>query len=216
MDYPPPYIFFLWCGLILLPEAIIALFLKSETLKRIERTGWTIAGINVARNESVAEHTWGVSFLSWLITSNLLKAGDALDTGKVMTMAILHDLSESRISDIPYSAVSLGGPEMKDGKRAAEFAAIEAIFDSHDHLHQEAKSILSEYEERKSLESRIVHGADILDMLFHAISLERNGVNPKLVDQFFKSSKDKLAALNIRLLDEIYSGLESEHNRNMN
>jgi len=199
----------------MLPEAIIALFLKSETLKRIERTGWTIAGINVSRTESVAEHTWGVSFLSWLIALNLLKAGDTLDTGKVMTMAVLHDLSESRISDIPYSAVSLGGPAMKDGKRVAELAAIDAIFESHNHLHHEAKSILSEYDERISLESRIVHGADILDMLFHAISLERNGVDSKLLDQFFKSSKDKLASLNIRLLDEIFSSLESEHSRNM-
>ncbi|MDF1540514.1 MAG: HD domain-containing protein, partial [Candidatus Thorarchaeota archaeon] len=161
------------------------------------------------------EHTWGTSLLAWLIASNLSETGEVIDTGKVMTMALLHDISESQISDIPHSAVRLGGRVMKDGKLSAEYAAIDDIFDSQCSIHQNSKSIITEYYEQKSLESRIVHGADILDMLLHAISLERNGVNPKLLKPFFDSGEDKLASLNIMLVSEIYSNIEAEHKKNL-
>ncbi len=196
-------------------EEIISLFLKSATLKLVQRTGWAIAGVNSARNESVADHTWGTSLLGWLISLSLSESGEVIDTGKVMTMALLHDLSESQVSDIPRSAVRLGGRVMEDGKLAAEHAAIEAIFDSHGYILRYAKDLITEYDEQESLESRIVHGADILDMLLHAISLERNGVNPRLLGPFFESSEDKLSVLAIPLLNDLYSNIVVEHRKNL-
>lgn len=186
------------------------------SLKLLERTGWAIAGINLARNESVAEHSWSTSYLSFLLASSLKFRGESIDIEKVLNMAIFHDISESRISDIPHSAIILGGHEMRHGKETAESNAIQEILDPSSHIYEKVAAILAEYKEGLSLESRIVQGADLLDMLFYAISLEANGVDPKLLKQFFATSRERITSLNVQLVSKIYSHLESEHKRYLN
>ena len=47
---------------------IISLAKHSETLKRLVRTGWSLAGVNRIRPESVGEHSFGTALLSLLIS----------------------------------------------------------------------------------------------------------------------------------------------------
>ncbi|MFW9907942.1 MAG: HD family hydrolase [Candidatus Thorarchaeota archaeon] len=196
-------------------ENIIETFIHATSTKRMLRTGWSIAGVRLGRDESVAEHTWGTTFLTLLISKSLISSGEKLDLEKALAMAIIHDLAESKISDVPLTATELGGDQFRIGKRNAELAALKAIFSRLNEFRQESVSLLQEFSESVSLESKIVQGSDVLDMLFHAILLERNGVKPSILAQFFRSGQDKLNSLNLPLANEIFDFLSAEHEANL-
>ncbi len=192
----------------------IEMLLRSFSLKQIHRSGWDVAGILSGRKESVAEHSWGVSLVAWVISSDPSMKDEDIDLSKVFLMAIQHDLPESLTSDIPRKAIQLGGTDMKEGKIKAEVAAIEFLFsgtnlsDSAMYLHNELKSA-------NSIESRIVLVSDIIDMLLRAIALERNGVDPKMLDSFFSSSIDRVDSFRIEIASKIGKMLLEEHHSNL-
>jgi len=63
----------------------------------------------------------------------------------------------------------------------------------------------------ESIESRIVLSSDILDMLLHAIGLERNGVNAKILDQFFTTGLSRIKSFDIPIAIKIATLLYEEH-----
>jgi putative hydrolase of HD superfamily len=192
----------------------LEMLLRADSLKQIHRTGWDIAGILYGRKESVAEHSWGVSLVAWVIASDLSDKGDAVDLAKVLSMAIHHDLSESLTADIPRKAVQLGGDSLKIGKAKAESTAVEHLF-SGTNLLTDSMQLHNELKSAKSLESRIVLVSDTLDMLLRAISLERNGVDSKMLDSFFSSSINRLDSYKIELASKIGKLLYEEHSSNL-
>ena len=78
---------------------LIELFIHGNQLKRTPRTGWLQRG--VSQPETVAAHTCGVAFIA-LVLSELVEA--PIDRGRLLAMAILHDLPEGLTSDIPAPA----------------------------------------------------------------------------------------------------------------
>lgn len=117
------------------PELVEAL----GQLKETPRTGWLDRGIPVGETESVADHSFGVALLAWLL------APDELDRARVVELALVHDLAESAVGDVtPYDRDALPGlgpeerralldrrhvrcPERTLAKQAAEDAAIERL-----------------------------------------------------------------------------------------
>jgi putative hydrolase of HD superfamily len=72
--------------------------------------------VGVERPESVAAHSWGVALLV------LLRAPPELDRGKLLAMAVLHDLAEVRVGDLtPADGVP------KDEKHRREREAMVAL-----------------------------------------------------------------------------------------
>ena len=199
----------------MLPEDIIKSSMHAESMKRLERTGWSIAGVQLSRKESIAEHAWGTTFLSWLLSLHLISIGETVDIANVLTMAMLHDLPESIISDIPRPAVILCVDVLKEGKRRAEFAALVNILPPMKTLQEDANTLLIELNEGVTIESRIVKGADLLDMLLHAISLERGGVKATTLNQFFISSHESIQVLELEIVTSIYNILLKEHEENL-
>ena len=74
---------------------LLALYTQFATLKLLPRTGWLQRGVHNA--ESVAEHTFGVATLALLIGDTV----EGLDRGKLLAIAMLHDLAEALLSDLP-------------------------------------------------------------------------------------------------------------------
>ena len=66
--------------------------LKALKLKEISRAGWINSGLKNV--ESVAAHSWGVSYLA------LILMPEELDKERILSMAIFHDLGEAIIGDI--------------------------------------------------------------------------------------------------------------------
>jgi putative hydrolase of HD superfamily len=71
-------------------------------LKDVPRTGWLDRGIAPEETESVADHSFGVATLAWLL------APEELDRARVVELALLHDLAESAVGDAtPYDRETL-------------------------------------------------------------------------------------------------------------
>ncbi|MHA1902686.1 MAG: HD domain-containing protein [Candidatus Thorarchaeota archaeon] len=198
------------------PADIIRFCLNNEILKQLHRTGWDLSGVHNKDGESVASHIWGTSLISLLIALNLRSEGKDVDMGKLLAMANVHDLPESQISDIPKAALRFGGSGFKNGKRIAERNAMKYISELAGEHKDFFLELWSEIEDSKSIEAKIVMAADYLDMLIHAIALERAGVDPELTQNFFDSVQTKIDASELEIASELMRLLQSEHESNLN
>lgn len=193
---------------------IIRLAKHGETLKRVNRTGWSLAGVTHTRPESVGEHSFGTALLSLLISKELTNNGFRVDLSKVTSMSLIHDLPEALISDIPWTATQVGGKHLSEGKKTAEREAMTQIAMDKSNFENWLVDLWQDAEEKTTLESRIVSSADLLDMLIHVVTLEASGVSPEILDQFFTSSQDRINLLDIQVAAEIFWELYQEHLEN--
>lgn len=139
--------------------------LRLNRLKTTPRTGWAQRG--VPQVESVADHTCGVA-LTALTLAELIPG--EWDRGKILTMAILHDLAESVTGDL-----SLGGSRLlpEGAKAEMEQRAMSELLDG---LGFGASwlTVWREFADLASGEARIVRDADRVDLLTQALVYERN------------------------------------------
>lgn len=144
---------------------LLAIYRRILTLKLLPRTGWLQRG--VARPESIAEHIFGVSALA------LLAGGEVggLDRGRLLAIALLHDLAEVALGDLPSSARRLIGDA---AKHAAERRALAELLDGLAGR-DEYLALWDEYESGTSPEARLVKGLDRLEMLAQALAYEESG-----------------------------------------
>src|SRR5215207_5596769 len=144
---------------------LLALYTQIATLKLLPRTGWLQRGVHNA--ESVAEHTFGVATLALLIGDTI----DSLDRGKLLAIAMLHDLAEVLLSDLPASAKRFIGAAPK---HAAERSALEEMLAKLPNC-AEYLALWDEYARGCSREARLVKGIDRIEMLAQALAYELAG-----------------------------------------
>jgi len=197
-------------------EKIIGLLQHGETLKNIDRSGWVLSGVESERVESVAEHSYGSIISSIIIAQSLKPTNVAVNVDRVVIMAALHDLPEAITGDIARTDEFQENKDNVKAKQLAEKTAIEGMFGPLGGHFEELQNIWEEFDLGKSLESRIVKGADVIDMLFHARSLEKSGASPQILHQFFKSSRPLINSIAIELVTQIYNTLYQEHERAAN
>ncbi len=129
------------------------------TLKNTERSWQQFMGIGCA---SVPEHTFRVQFLALLIA----RGEKFKDEEKILKMALVHDVAESRTGDANYLTAVY---TKRDDKRAVQDTFLGTSFAD---LH---RNILEEYEERKTLAAKIVKDADNLDVDIELKEMEERG-----------------------------------------
>lgn len=142
---------------------------STETLKNVPRFGWLQCGVPLAVVESVAEHVFQTSILSLLIAYYLEESGREVNVREVLELALIHDLPEAKISDLPKSASRLFGEEVK---RESEKLALQEIL-AGTPIEQLANTASKLKEE--SLESRIVKIADNLSALIRGLKYNKLG-----------------------------------------
>jgi putative hydrolase of HD superfamily len=146
--------------------------LEAMGLKWMPRAGWQMRG--VPNPESVAEHTFGVAFTALLLAGALQEAGGQapeLKLDRVLTMAVLHDLAEVRLTDLPASAVRLISGPVKSQAEAEAISHVLARL-------PQAKALLAlwhDFEEDGSAEGRLVRDADKLEMVAQCLRYEQAG-----------------------------------------
>ncbi|MHA1652754.1 MAG: HD domain-containing protein [Candidatus Thorarchaeota archaeon] len=178
------------------PEELIESLLLGENLKSLPRIGWLLAGMGHDASESIASHSWGVSYIALVLADTLIKEGVHINTQDVLIMAVIHDLPEAVLSDIPRRD---GGAwdDLQVAKHSVEREVMDRLtragLDS-DMIRRSWKAL----SEGAATEARVVHAADVLDMLLHGIVLLRRGTNPALLRQFFESGVSRLTELEIR------------------
>ncbi|MCD6503735.1 MAG: oxetanocin [Thermoplasmata archaeon] len=134
-------------------EKIIDCYLA---LKRIPRTGWLQRGVTIP--ETVSSHAWGTAFLTMILADRLRALGYDISIEKALKIALIHDLHESIIGDIPSGSIS---KKMKD---EIEKYAVDVLFSEI----PEYKDLMVDFILQASIESKIVRLADLLDMALQA------------------------------------------------
>lgn len=113
---------------------------------------------------NLAEHHFRVF---WIALTIAAYEGD-VDTGKIAKMALVHDISESRVGDVDYLA--------RQYVERNEELAMKDMLDG-TALEKEFYVLWVEYEKRESIEARIVKDADNLDVDFELAEQAMSG-NP--------------------------------------
>jgi putative hydrolase of HD superfamily len=146
----------------------LQLLLDAQRLKRVPRTGWVMRGVPEA--ESVAGHSYGVAFIALLLAE---MASEAVDRTKLLTIALLHDLPESIVGDMPSPAMAHFPPGAKQSAEAAILAQLlEGLASA-----ERWRAWWQEFEDGTSLEGQLVRDADRLDMLIQAHVYEKTTGN---------------------------------------
>jgi putative hydrolase of HD superfamily len=138
---------------------VIRFMMMAEKLKDVFRTGWKLSGVD--RPESVADHTFGVAFLSMLLGDQL-----NLDTERMIKMALIHDVTESKLGDIHYESQKYLGKAAL--QKAEEQAAKEILTDAY-------LDIWKEFTARSTREAQIVAACDKLELYMQALRYEKAG-----------------------------------------
>lgn len=146
-------------------QHLLTLYNQLLTLKSLPRTGWLQRG--VANAESIADHSFGMAILALLIGETM----PHLDHHKLLKIALLHDLAEVHLTDLPTSAKRFVGAATK---HAAEQQALTDLFQYILHC-DEYVALWSEYSEGSSVEARLVKAIDRLEMLAQTLAYERAG-----------------------------------------
>lgn len=158
--------------------------IELQRLKRLDRTGWTLRGLP-SGTESVASHSFGVSVTAMMLTDEIRSRGIQVDAERVLRMALLHDWAETRVGDLPRTATHYFGAE---ARKLAEGHAFADIVAEAGPAETEYRKLYDDYEQRQSIEARIVKAADVLDLLVQAYALERAGA--KGLDEFWEVAVD--------------------------
>jgi len=162
---------------------MLATLIEAQRLKRLDRTGWTLRGLPNG-TESVAAHSFGVTVAAMFLGDEINAHGGSVDLEKVLRMALLHDLAETRVGDMPKTAVSYFG---SGARRKAETDAFADVLEATGANRVRYQALYEEYEVRESLEAQIVKAADVVDLLVQALALERGGARG--LDEFWEIAK---------------------------
>jgi putative hydrolase of HD superfamily len=118
-------------------------------------------------------------------------------------MALLHDWAETRVGDLPKTATNYFGAAARRNAETLAFADIVNGIGAE----AEYRKLYHDYEERSSLEARLVKAADVIDLLVQAYALERAGA--KGLDEFWQVADEADFKLPIVAEEVIRQLLES-------
>lgn len=143
--------------------SLLDVFLEIQMLDRIPRAGFVLRG--VAEPESVAEHTLHVLFLVWALGPKI----EGIDVARAVEIALIHDLAELRIGDLPRTSSHY----FPDGaKKAAETAAMADVLAP---LDERARLLYEDYLNASTPEARLVKACDKLQLMLKVAVYERWG-----------------------------------------
>lgn len=144
------------------------------SLRHLVRTWTQFVRSDVA---NISEHLYRVTWIALVIA----KHEKVKNTDKIMKMALVHDISESRTGDAHYLS-------RQYVDRREELAIDDILKDTS--IGKEFTELWKEYEERKSIEAKIVKDADNID-----VDLELNELP---IDERLKSGFQKIRSQAIK------------------
>ena len=123
----------------------------AEKLKDTPRHCTTSEG----RTESVAEHSWRISLMAFLLRSEFSEA----DTDKIIKMCLIHDLGECFTGDIPTFIKTDNDRDVEDSLLNQWLRSLP------EEISKEMMSLYEEMDAQKTIESKIYKALDKLEAL---------------------------------------------------
>lgn len=148
--------------------------------KLLKRSGWVFH--KVKNPESVADHSWGLTFLA------MMYAPKHLDKLKCLELAIIHDLAEIEVGDItPRDGVS------SIEKNKLEMLAMKKIVNRISTPLTHVLELFQELEEQKTEESQFIKQLDKIEVVLQAYYYVSQGfMEPDVYQEFYNTSKNKI------------------------
>ncbi len=133
-------------------KSVMFLAHEVERLKIIKRHGITSDG----NHESVADHSWRVSFLLILFTPFV---DENFNVERALKMALIHDIVEVYAGDAHY--LNMENENQKNLQKIKEFEAIKRIKDLlPEKIGQDIYQIWVEFENQETYEAKLVKAID--------------------------------------------------------
>ena len=181
-------------------DELIKFFMEVGKLKGMPRQGWVIR--NIKNPESIAEHTFRVAIMAWILAS---KKNHKLNLEKLLKMSLIHDICEVYAGDTtPYDSIlpkdkkkrqellktwprfsEEQKKKLAEKKYKKESAGLDKITKNLPvKLRQEIKSLWLEHEKRLSPEGRFFRHIDRIESFLQAAEYWKNQKKPPL-DSFW-------------------------------
>lgn len=174
------------------------------SLKRVPRSGWITYRISGHDIESVSSHSYSVAVIALIMAEIMRSRNQKVDVENVLKMALLHDLSESLTFDISKAYLRYLGRKGSVLKTRLERKAASRILSDlqSKQLARTFRTAIEGYSSSNTLEARIVHCADALDLLLQAIEYERMGYSKITLDPIWRETRSKLMKYRLPLANE--------------
>ena len=182
-------------------RGIVQTIFRYDILNKLPRTGFAMRGI--PRPETIGEHCFGVSVLTLLLADALTQAGESIDRGKALSMAILHESGEILVGDLPHPATIFIGAETK--RRAERTAGGRVLHDR-----PGLRNVVDEFEKGATLEARLVRAADKLQMMIKVMIYESE--QSGYLEDFWAYSGN-FVEVGIPLADELFAWIRANRGR---
>lgn len=143
--------------------SLLDALLELQALDRVPRAGYLMRG--VADPESICEHGWHLALLIWSLAPRVPE----VDLGRALELALVHDLAEIRIGDLPRTAAHYLPEGAKEEAEAAALAELMAP------LGERAPRLFAEYRAGETPAARLVRACDKLQMMIKVFAYERWG-----------------------------------------
>lgn len=172
---------------------VIELFFEFAQLKNLYRQGWLQRGIAKSHCESVADHSFGVALLGYILAEEYRPD---LNSQRVMQLGLFHELGEIYAGDItPKEGVTL------EDKFTMEYAAVQEVFSGMPNPERYI-TIWMEYEKKETPEAIFVEQVDRLEMVLQASLYKKLGFTN--LDEFFPYVRERINSPELKpILDGI-------------
>jgi putative hydrolase of HD superfamily len=172
---------------------ILDLFQIIHPLDRIPRAGYVLRG--VSEPESVAAHSHFVALLALLFVEQF---PGVYNRDRLLAMALVHDLAESRLMDIP---MPYADAYLKEAKQKAEQAITDDLLGG---LPGNLAELHAEFDAAATPEARLLRGLDKAQMMIKVGCYERE--HRGCLDEFWANPKN-FADFDIEVVSELFDAI---------
>ncbi|OQY01841.1 MAG: metal-dependent phosphohydrolase [Desulfobacteraceae bacterium 4572_130] len=138
---------------------ITDLLFEANILKELPRSGYYFLG---SGHENVAEHSFMTAFIAFIISQIV----PDLDSEKLITMALIHDLPEARTGDLNY--VQKKYVKKMEGKAVSDMTQ-GLLFG------KSIKKLIKEFNQGETVEAKLANDADQLSFILELKKLQDTG-----------------------------------------
>jgi len=148
-------------------------FIKTiQELKQVLRATFATS----KRKENSAEHSWSVAMIIWFLSIDLKKEfGQEIDLNRMIKMGLAHDLIELQIGDTSvWDKENRLQSEVEEKRKDIFLSLVKCL---QIELRNELIELKNEFDQSKTIESKIVKGVDRLSAALQRVVTKQGWVN---------------------------------------
>lgn len=160
-----------------LANRVISLFEAIHPLDRVPRAGFLLRG--VPEPESVSAHCHFLAVIALIYTDAF---PESYNKDRVIAMALVHDLAEALLMDIP---MPYADAYLKGAKQRAEHSIMQHLFQG---FSGHYVALHEEFDAQESPEALLLRGLDKAQMMLKVLNYDRE--RRGCMDEFWKNPKN--------------------------